>query len=140
MNNPITMRNPQAIFSNQFNHNYFDNEFGISSSRDKLKVLFEFLGIYYYSIHTIEIHNPSLCNLKAMNMKRSSYFGSALENYLTSIYLNKRAVIDIDYLKMMNLTPATIIDDFYFMEVNFLSTIDNRSVSNCSIRVFAEEY
>jgi hypothetical protein len=134
------MRNPQAIFSNQFNHNYFDNEFGVSANRDKLKILFEFLGIYYYSIQTIEIHNPSLCNLKSMNAKRSSYLATPLENYLTSIYLNKRAVIDINYLKMMNLAPAGIIDDFYFLEVNFLSTIDSRSVSNCSIRVFAEEY
>ena len=140
LNNPISMRNPNAIFSNQFNHNYFDNEFGISTNKDKLKILFEFLGIYYYSIHTIEIHNPSLCNLQSMNARRKSYLGTSLENYLTSIFLNKRAIIDIDYLKMMNLAPAGIIDDFYFLEVNFLSTINNFSISNCSIRIFAEEY
>ena len=133
------MKNPQAIFSNQFNHNYFEGV-GISVNRDKLKILFEFLGIYYYSIHTIEVHNPSMCNLKSMNAKRKSYLGTQLENYLTSIYLNKRAIIDIDYLKMMNLAPAGIIDDFFLLEVNFLSTINEFSLTNCSIRIFAEEY
>ncbi len=134
------MKNPQAIFSNQFNHFYFDNEFGISFNRERLKISFEFLGIYYYNIHTIEIHNPSLCNLKSMNAMRADYFRNPLENYLNSIYLNKRAVIDIDYLKMMNLAPAGIIDDFYFLEVNFLSTVESQSLSNCSVRIFAEEY
>jgi hypothetical protein len=136
---PITMQNPQAVFSNQFNHYYFENQFGISSNRDKLKILFEFIGIYYYSIYTIEVHNPSLCNLKSMNAQRLSPYETPLEKYLNSIYLNKRAIIDINYLKYLN-GPTGIVDDFGFLEVNFLSTLENLSLSNCSIRVFAEEY
>jgi hypothetical protein len=133
-NNLINVDKPSSIFANN------PYGFGLTSPYDKLKIWFEFIGVAYYYIHTVEVHNPNNCNLKDMSSKRYEDENKPLENYLFSITLNNRAVIDYEYLKMMNQTIFDNFDEFYFFELNFLSTKNGKNPSDCSLRVFAETY
>ena len=133
-NNLISVDKPSSIFANN------PYGYGLTSPYDRLKIWFEFIGVAYYYIHTVEVHNPLDCNLKDMSSKRFEDINKPLENYLFSITLNNRAVIDYEYLKMMNQTIFDNFDEFYFFELNFLSTKNGKNPSDCSLRVFAETY
>lgn len=114
---------------------------GITSTWEKLKILMEFLGWKVFKLHTIEVHNPKECNVNFMDAIRLNFLQLPHElKYLSSLLLNNRPVIDVNYHKLFDSILFPVKDhDLDILEVIFQSTRDNKFPTNCMLRVFVEE-
>ena len=75
-----------------------------------------------------------------MNTIRRNILQQPYENtYWKSFLLNGRAVIDINYYKAFGtLKPQDHVLDI--LEINFLTTNDNRNPTKCELRAFMQNY
>lgn len=112
---------------------------GVNSTWEKLPILMEFIGDFAYKLYTIEIHNPVLCNVNSLNAKRLNFLSIPYDTkYLTFLSLNDRSIIDVSYLRVFE---NYLVSDFDLdiLEINFLTTKDNRNPELCEIRIFVEK-
>lgn len=113
---------------------------GITSTWEKLLIYMEFLSeTIVYKLETIEIHNPEKCNVISMNTIRLNFLQQphSGEKYWRSFLLNGRAVIDINYYKKFEISPP-IDHDLDILEVDFLTTRDNKYPADCELRAFMQ--
>lgn len=114
---------------------------GVTSNYgEKLLIYLEFLSDNnIYKLETIEVHNPTVCNVNSMNTIRLNFLQQPYEpnKYWKSLLLNGRAVIDLNYYKYFETVPPQDYD-LDILEINFLSTKDNRYPANCELRAFMQ--
>lgn len=100
----------------------------------------EFLSDFdLYRLHTLEIHNPSECNVNLMNTIRLDLLQVPYESRSwESFLLNGRAVIDINYYKTFG-TQKPEDHSLDILKVNFLTTNDNKNPTKCELRAFMQK-
>lgn len=111
---------------------------GLSSLLPEMEFFIEFVDSLY-EVYTIEIHNPSVCNLKHMSCLLMDRFGSPINiNVLDSIEIDGQLFIDVKYPK--NLSKLTgKADKVEAVKVDFDATKDGAYPSFCEVRLFGKK-
>lgn len=91
-----------------------------------------------FKLRTIEVHNPSVCNVNLITARRLNFVEIPYDNIpLKSLWLNKRPVVDIDYYKAFYGISSNVFLDL--LEINFISTNNGLNPNRCELRVFVEK-
>lgn len=115
---------------------------GVNSTWYQLPISMEFLDpVNLFKLHTVEIHNPDICNVNSMNAERKNYLQISYEpnNKLQSLLLNGRPVIDVNYIRAF-VNPSIQDHLLDFLITTYLSTRDGQNPSLCEMRVFVENF
>ena len=113
-------------------------EGGIISPENRLSLVIEYMDDAKYDVHTIEVHNPSDCNLSKLRFKHLDVYSREIyTNVYESIMLDGYKVL-IDFAFLRDILKQDIyIGDYEFHKIFFEATRDSQKPQNCMIRFFA---
>lgn len=110
---------------------------GITSTWERLRILYEFMGQSIYKLHTIEVHDKIRCNANLMQGIRQNFLQQSLDPYnITSLSLNNRPVLDIDYHRAF-INKDIKDHDLDVLEI-YLWNTQNSIPGSCNLRLFIE--
>ncbi|CAF0799749.1 unnamed protein product [Brachionus calyciflorus] len=132
-------KNLTDIYPVPDNQALFTNQGGFSVQRPTINIVVQYYGVLFYKLHTIEINNPSSCNIERFTIRRKNEKNVYLDPYdLISFSVDGVPIVDIDFYKTVyNLgNDADVLD---IMEIRVLSTKNGSNISQCEFRAFGEE-
>ena len=114
------------------NLNVFPGQGGIQSTVAKLRIEIQIVGIDRYAIETIEVNNPSECNLKTFSASGSKQRQDKFDSILLA---NGSPLIDLNYLNEFDHLNKTLAN-FNYLVLTFETTKDDNFPGPCELRSF----
>ena len=107
---------------------------GLTSSSLTMEIFLEFFDSLY-EIFTIEIHNPTICNLKQM----SSIFLDRYDNQINAGIIGSLQVDDQLFIDVKYHNFNSKVSNVQVVKLDFEATKDGNNPKECEIRVFGRK-